>query len=65
MAVIYTKPQLDAIAVHIGQAIKDAQANMVFTDQNGGGALKIWTGTQAEYDAVAVKDAGILYVVKA
>lgn len=30
-----------------------------------GGITKIWTGTQAEYDAIAVKDDSTLYVIVA
>jgi len=58
---VYNTTQMSQIGTDIGQAIKD---NNAIIDQNGGGILKIWTGTQAEYDAVTTKDAGTLYVVK-
>ena len=34
------------------------------TNQNGSGALKIWAGTQAEYDAIAVPSADTIYFVE-
>jgi len=61
MTVVYTKTQIDTMGTSIGKAIKD---NTAIIDQNSGGVLKVWTGTQAEYDAVTTKDAGTLYMVK-
>jgi len=34
-------------------------------NQNGGSAMKIWVGTQAQYDAITTKDANTAYMVKA
>lgn len=33
-------------------------------DQKGNGTLKLWTGTQAQYDALAVKDNDTLYFIR-
>lgn len=33
-------------------------------DQNGGGALKLWTGTRAEYDAIGAKSNDTLYFIR-
>lgn len=33
------------------------------TDPVTGGITKIWTGTQAQYDAIATKDDSTLYVI--
>lgn len=38
--------------------------NNAILDQNGGQELQVWTGTQAQYDAISQKDPNILYVVK-
>lgn len=65
MTVVYSTAQMNEIAAEIGHAIKQAMAGIAITDQNTGEPLKIWTGTQAEYDAVTTKDSGTLYVVKA
>lgn len=65
MTVVYSKEQVDAMAIPIGNAIKDAKNSVTILDQNTGQPLKIWTGTQADYDAITTKDSGTLYVVKA
>lgn len=60
--------RVKALAQAIGVDIKEikiAQDSVTITDQNNGAPLKIWTGTQSEYDAVTTKDSGTLYVVKA
>ena len=31
---------------------------------SNGGNVKFWNGTQAEYDAIATKDANTLYIIK-
>lgn len=61
---VYSTAQMDQIAVAIGEAIKDAMAGVFIIDQNTGAPIKLWTGTQAEYDLVTPKDSGTLYVVK-
>jgi len=33
-------------------------------NQNGGGSLSVWTGTQQEYNALATKDVNALYMLK-
>ncbi|ALF60314.1 phage upper tail fiber protein [Psychrobacter urativorans] len=64
MTVVYTQSQVDAIGAKIGGAIKKVRDNINITDQNTGQALNIWTGTQAQYDAIALKNPNVLYVVK-
>ena len=64
MTVVYTQSQVDAIGAKIGGEIKKVRDNINITDQNTGQALNIWTGTQAQYDAIPLKDPNILYVVK-
>lgn len=64
MTVVYTQSQVDAMGAKIGQEIKKVRDNINITDQNTGQSLNIWTGTQSEYDAIALKDPNILYVVK-
>lgn len=57
------KALAQAIAADIKE-IRAALASVTIPDQNTGQLLKIWTGTQAEYDAVVTKDSSTLYVVK-
>lgn len=64
MTTIYTKAQIDAQAAQIGQRIKYVRDNVFIIDQNTGSAIEIWTGTQVEYDAIAIKNPSTLYVVK-
>lgn len=38
-------------------------ADLTIVNQNGGGALKIWAGSQAEYDALLVKEEDTVYLI--
>lgn len=69
MSVFYTKTQVDSLAVVIGERIKSVKGEKgddgnTIIDQRTQQAIKIWTGTQVQYDAVTPKDANTLYVVK-
>lgn len=56
---VYTKEQQDEIATYTAQKLKESQAFTV--NQRTGTLLKTWVGTQAQYDAIAVKDADTMY----
>lgn len=47
-----------------GDAGKDGVNGDTVVDANSGLPLGIWTGTQEEYDLIAVKDPNTLYMVK-
>lgn len=49
-----------SILVNSSGLIPYARINAI-TDSNAGGELKYWTGTKAQYDAIATKDATTLY----
>lgn len=64
----YTKTQSDAN--YLGKTAKAVSASLAdvataVTNQNGGNALKQWKGTQAQFDAIATKDADTWYAVLA
>lgn len=52
----------DVKELSIGNNIYDIKAKSVVDTNNG--SVKMWTGTKAEYDAIATKDANTLYNVE-
>lgn len=38
--------------------------NVLVKDQNGGTELRVWTGTQTEFDALVNPDTSIIYLIK-
>ena len=70
----YTAAEVGAVATVNGIApdesgnvqitIPDSGQNADYViNQNGGGVLKIWAGTQSEYDALLVKDDDTVYLI--
>lgn len=47
--------------ITITQNTNDELQAVGVIDNNSGGALKTWTGTKAQYDAIATKDSNTLY----
>jgi hypothetical protein len=47
--------------INIWDAISQAEPKLVRSNVEG---IKIWTGTQAEYDAIETKDDNTVYFVK-
>lgn len=45
----------------LNEAIDNVQGTVI--NQNGGGLLKIWAGTQEEFDAIETKDSEVLYYI--
>ncbi len=56
---VYTKEQLDAIAIAVAQRIKESKA--LTTNQRTGLDEKYWSGTQAQYDALTTIDPNTRY----
>ena len=48
----------------INETLSRKGGSTAVINTNGGGGLSFWVGTQAEYDAIATKDANTLYVVQ-
>ena len=51
----------EAITSQTSQLISDAKANTI--NQRDGSSVKMWIGTQAQYDAIATKDSTVMYMV--
>lgn len=48
----------------INETLSRKGGSTAVINANGGGGLSFWVGTQAEYDALAIKDSDTLYMVK-
>lgn len=48
----------------INETLSRKGGSTAVINTNGGGGLSFWVGTQAEYDALEIKDSDTLYMVK-
>ena len=54
-------PSVEIDGVTITENSSDELQTIAVIDDNGGNAIKTWTGTKAQYDAIVTKDANTLY----
>lgn len=64
MKFTYTKEKIQDLVDQLGRSSGNSGTSEAIKDSNSGSPLKIWTGTQEEYDLVLDKDPSTLYVVK-
>ena len=56
---IQSSPDIDNKSITTNSS--DELQTIAVIDDNGGSAIKTWTGTKAQYDAIVIKDANTLY----
>ena len=62
---LYMTDTTGSMAYKLNNVKGDTGANgSTIIDQNTQQAIKVWTGTQAQYAAIATKDVNTLYVIK-
>ncbi|MGX9985855.1 phage upper tail fiber protein [Soonwooa purpurea] len=60
----HTIAQITSLQTTLNGKAESTHTHDSITDQNGGGALKLWSGTQAQYDAIVTKDNSTIYIIK-